>query len=222
MKNADEIIAAIQAGDAAKLQSLLQQDPASATARDAAGVSALMHTVYRRRDDLRDLLLATSPSLDVFEATALGRTGRLTELLSQEPALAKAWSADGFTPLHLAAFFNQETAARLLLQSGAEVAAVARNPMKVMPLHSAAAGRSLAVVRALVEHGALANARQEQGWTALHAAAQDGDKPMVELLLKHGADRALANDQGATALSVAREKGHTEIVNLLTTVGSAT
>ena len=63
-------------------------------------------------------------------------------------------------------------------------AAVANNPMQVTPLHSAAAARNLAIVRALLEHGAPVNARQQKGWTALHAAAQHGDKPMVEVAVE--------------------------------------
>jgi len=209
-------IAAIQSGDAAKLKALLDQDPASASARDRAGVSALMHALYRSRNDLRDLLLASGLQLDIFEAATLGRTDRLAELLRQDRNQANTWSGDGFTPLHLAAFFNQEPAARLLLENGANHDAVARNPMKVVPLHSAAAGRSLGVARALLEHGASPNPRQEQGWAPIHSAAQNGDKAMLELLLKHGADPRISNDQGTTALSLAQEKGHAEIIQLLT------
>ena len=37
------------------------------------------------------------------------------------PSSRRNWSADGFTPLHYAAFFGQEDAARILLERGAEV-----------------------------------------------------------------------------------------------------
>jgi uncharacterized protein len=213
MKN--EVLTAVQAGDAAKLKTLLERDPAAAAARDDNGVSALLHSVYRNRADIRDLLLGAHPALDVFEAAALGRTDRLAQLLEQDRTLVKSFSGDGFTPLHLAAFFQQEGTARLLLEKGADTAAVARNSMKVTPLNSAAAGRSLGVVRVLLDHGVDPNARQEQGWAAIHSAAQNGDVPMLELLLQRGANPRLANDQGATALSLAQEKGHTEIVRRL-------
>ena len=45
----------------------------------------------------------------------------MEELIDAEPELARNWSADGFTPLHYAAFFGQEDAARILLERGAEV-----------------------------------------------------------------------------------------------------
>jgi ankyrin repeat protein len=70
-------------------------------------------------------------------------------------------------------------------------------------------------VRALLEHGAPVNARQEKGWTALHAAAQHGDRAMVELLLKYGANPNAKNDEGHTPDQVANEKGHVEIAERL-------
>lgn len=210
-----EVINAVQAGDLEKLRALLAQAPSLASVRDANGVSAIMHALYRRRKDLLDMLLAAHPNLDIFEATSMGRNERVTELLRRDPHLAKAWSADGFTALHLAAFFAQEAIVVQLLQHGADASARARNPMKVMPLHSAAAAHNLAIVRTLLEHGAPPNARQERGWTAIHEAAQSGDQAMVKLLLTHGADRSPANDDGTTPLDLATKNGHTEVVKLL-------
>ena len=48
------------------------------------------------------------------KAAALREDGRLAELLAGDPGLARAWSADGFTALHYAAFFGGEAVARLL------------------------------------------------------------------------------------------------------------
>jgi uncharacterized protein len=103
----------------------------------------------------------------------------------------------------------------VLVEKGASVDAIASNPTKVMPLHSAASARNLDAVRLLLEHGASANARQQGGWAPIHAAAQNGDRALVELMLKHGADPKLANDAGQTPAAVAREKGHAEIAALL-------
>jgi uncharacterized protein len=207
----DPIIAAIQSGDKEKVRDLLAQDPSAAAARNEKGVSAIMLALYMRREEILELLQSASITLDIFEATSLGKTERIAELVKQDRSAANARSADGFTALHFAAFFGQEAAAHLLLENRAQPDAVANNPMKVMPLHSAAAGQNLAIVRDLLEHGAPAGAKQEAGWTALHEAAQSGDKQMVELLLKHGADPMAKNDQGITPAQLATEKGHTEL-----------
>jgi uncharacterized protein len=209
------IFAAIQAGEVDKLRGLVAEDSAAASARNEQGVSALMLALYMRRAEIAELLQSAQPDLDIFEAATLGKTERIDELIKQDRSLVNTRSGDGFTPLHLACFFGQESAAHLLLESGAQPDAVANNPMKVMPLHSAAAGHNVTIVRDLLEHGAPPNARQEAGWTALHEAAQSGDREMIEVLIKHGADPAAKNDKGVTAVQLASEKGHLELARRL-------
>ena len=205
----------LQAGDVDGLRRILQQEPAAPDSRDSTGVSLLMHSLYRGRPDLVELIARRKKALDIFEATALGSLDRLKQCLRDDPSLINSRSKDGFTALHFACFFGQPEAARLLIESGATVDAVAANPTKVMPLHSAASARNLEAARLLLEHRAPVNARQQAGWVPIHAAAQNGDRPMVELLLKHGADPKLANDDGKTPAMVAREKGHAELAALL-------
>ena len=211
----------LRTGDADGLRQILEQDPAASEARDAAGVSLLMHSLYRGRRDLAELIARKKKALDIFEATALGRLDRIKECLRDTSTIDShsidSRSKDGFTALHFACFFGQPEAARLLVESGATVDAVAANPTQVMPLHSAASARNLEAARLLLEHGAPANARQQGGWVPIHAAAQNGDGPMVELLLKHHADPKLANDEGKTPATVARKKGHEAIAALLET-----
>ena len=211
----EEVLVAIQQGDAARVRALLAEDSTLATARDGSGVSALMLAIYQQRKDLVDLVRARRTQFDIFEASALGRTDLVEDLLAQSPVLANAWSGDGFTPLHFAAFFGQDSVARILLEHHADPTAASRNAMKVTPLHSAAAGRHTAIVAALLNAGAPVNAKQQQGWTALHAAAQNGDQVMVDLLLKYGANPKARNDDGLTPEQLAHEKGHAEIAERL-------
>ena len=204
----------LRKGDADGVRRLLEEDPGTAEARDASGVSLLMHSLYRGRRDLTELIAAKKRALDIFEAAALGKLERLKDCAG-DIAAVNSRSNDGFTALHFACFFGQPGAARLLIEMGALVEAVASNPMKLMPLHSAASARNLEAARLLLEHGAPINARQQWGWAPIHAAAQNGDRAMVELLLKHGADPKLSNDEGKTPAMVAREKGHAELAALL-------
>ena len=210
-----EVVSAVQSGDVDKLRALLRGDPSLAAARDAGGISAIMYAYYCRQTSAADLLLSANASLDIFEATAAGKADRVSAILKADPDAAKSWSADGFTALHFAAFFNRLEIARDLIRHGADVAAVARNPMKVMPLHSAAAAHSGEVVHLLLENGAPSNVPQEGGWVPLHQAAQTGDMEMVKVLLEHGADPLLRNNDGKTAADMARAKGHEEIMKLL-------
>ncbi len=209
----------LQSGDLDGLRQLLEQDSAAAESRDAAGVSLLMHALYRGQRELAELIASKKKALDQFEAASLGRLDDLKKSIDEEIrrdlAAIDARSKDGFTALHFASYFGQPAAARMLIENGAAVDAVAANPTRVMPLHSAASARNLEAVRLLLEHGAPVNARQQSGWAAIHAAAQNGDRPMVELLLKNGADPKIANADAKTPADVARDKGHHEIAALL-------
>jgi uncharacterized protein len=210
-----DVIAAVQVGDAERIRSLLQNDPSFAAAKDANGVSALMFAFYYRRPEIADLLLATKPDLDIFEATAAGKADQVSQILKKDPDAAKRWSADGFTALHLAAFFGRPEIARILIRNAADVSATSRNSMKVAPLHSAAAAHSREIVRLLLENDAPADVRQEGGWTPLHEAAQIGDVEMTRDLLQHRADPQARSDDGKTPADMAAAKGHEEIVKLL-------
>ena len=145
-------------------------------------------------------LLDANPPLDVFDSAAVGRTRGLEELLEAEPALAKSWSADGFTALHLAAFFGEEDAGEDPARERCR--GESRRAPRDDPRRAAAqrrCGRPSGIVKLLLEHGAEANAAQDGGFTPLHSAAQNDDRESVEALLEAGADPfRLANDEGKT------------------------
>jgi len=154
-------------------------------------MSELLQAIYRGDQARADELLAADPELDVFEAAAVGRTERLSDLLDEDPSLANAWAEDGFQPLGLASFFGQVDAARYLVERGAKVNSASRNDFKVMPLHSAAATGEPDVryelAKLLLEHGADPNARQQDDFTPLMAADQHEDEQLRALLVEHGA-----------------------------------
>jgi ankyrin repeat protein len=178
---------AIEAGNVDEVRSIVARDPASAASRGETGVSAVLWARYRGQTEIVDALLAADPVLDIFDAAALGHLSRLAELVAADPDQADAWSSDGFTPVGLAAFFGHPESVRFLLEHGADVQAVARNPMRVQPLHAATAARSVESVRLILEAGADPDAEQQEGWTALMVARQHDDTEIVDLLLAHGA-----------------------------------
>ena len=212
-----ELFAAVAAGDRATVERLVAADPALIQARNETGVSPIVWARYTNQPEIADLLADRAPSLDLFEAAATGRADWVRELLDRQSAKPDDVSPDGFTALHLAAFFGHPAVAALLLERGAPVDCVATNDMSVVPLHSAVAGRHDAVVRLLVESGADVHARQEGGWTAIHAAAQHGDEATVDLLIAHGADPNPCTEDGATAADLAAAGGYAELAERLRT-----
>jgi uncharacterized protein len=165
-------------------------------------------------------LVAADPSVEIFAAAIQGDTVRIEALLAGNRSLVSAMSSDGWTPLHLAAFFGKSEAARLLLNKGAEVNARSANAMENMPLHAAAAGRHADVVKLLIERGASANARQHGGWTPLHSAAQSGDLEIARTLVDAGADVQTRADNNQTALDLALTKAQQAMVDYLEANGA--
>jgi ankyrin repeat protein len=150
-------------------------------------LSAVLFAKYRWEHGIADALVDAGADLDVLDAAALGDTARLQELLAANPALVAVRSPDGFTALHYAAYFADGPTVSVLLEAGADPSAVADNPMRVQPLHSAAASGNLEGAQLLLAAGADPNAEQQDGFLPLDAAAQNGDEPMQELLREHGA-----------------------------------
>jgi uncharacterized protein len=206
---------AIRAGDRDKVNAMLAADPTLLSAKDEKGNSAFVAAKYAHRSDIAVLLVELGIELDFFAATMAGAGDRVKQLIDAEPTLVTSYSHDGWTPLHLAAFFAQPSIVDALLANGADVNARARNATNNMPLHAATTGRNMAAVQALVEHGADVNARQEGGWTPLHSAALNGDVEMARFLISHGADVQARASNNQNALDLALTKGHQAMVNLL-------
>ena len=210
--SAMEAFAAVRSDDVAKLRQLLDAEPATAANRDAGGLSLLMTALYHHHRDQAELIRSHLPALDVFEAAAYGDALQLVDVLRTRPEQARAWSADGFTALHLAAFFDHAQAVRCLLEAGADPNAVSRNAMRVAPLHSAATRPgSLEMVGLLLDAGANPNARQRDDFTPLMEAAQNGDAAMARLLLDRGAEPFEKTSDGQTAAAIAVRHGHAEL-----------
>jgi uncharacterized protein len=163
------------------LPARLEADPALASARDEQGVSALLLAIYHRRPDARDALLAAGAPVGPLEAAALGDVEKL------RTADLSTRGGDGFTPLHLAAFFGGADAVKAILARGVDANADNDNTFKVHPIHSAAAVGDHEAVKALLEAGADPNVEQQGGHTPLDAAIHNQDAALEALLREHGA-----------------------------------
>jgi ankyrin repeat protein len=187
-------------------------EPRSVTMAD---VSPILRALYDGDQARLQELLAGDPDLDVFEAAALGRVERVEALIAARPDLVDDRTPDGFTALHLAAFFDHPGVVAALLARGADPGARAENEMAVEPLHSAAARSARAVAAQLLDAGADVNAQQHGGFTPLAAAAQNGDDALADLLVSRGADTRLSDEQGRDPEEHARRAGHDQLADRL-------
>lgn len=115
-------------------------------------------------------------------------------------------SKSGFTPLHIASHYGNESIANLLIQKGADVNYVAKH--NISPLHVAAKWGKANMVAVLLDKGANIEAKTRDGLTPLHCAARSGHEHVVDTLLERGGPIS------------SRTKVCTELGDYLTTQGA--
>jgi len=211
--NAAAFIDAIKAGEFERVKAMVSADPTIIDARSRTGESAILTAVYHRQKEIVNLLVARGAPLTIFEACAAGELERVERLVNA--GTINEYSADGWTPLHLAAFFGHTKVAEHLLSHDADVTARSRNPNGNTPLHAALAGNHKFVAGLLIGRGADVNAPDAAGWRPLHLAAANNNLDAIKALIAQGADVTAANGEGKTPLSLAQEKNHREAVAFL-------
>jgi ankyrin repeat protein len=214
-------IDAIKAGEFERVKAMVSAEPTLIDARSRSGDSAILTAVYHRQKEIVNLLVARGASLSIFEACAAGELDRVERLLHDDadgtpgsPGV-NDYSPDGWTPLHLAAFFGHAKIAELLLAHDADVTARTRSGNGNTALHASLAGNHKFVAALLIGHGADVNAPDAQGWRPLHLAAANNNMDAIKALIAQGADVQSDNGEDKTALTLATEKNYREAAALL-------
>lgn len=177
---------------------------------DENGSSGLMNIAYSGLNDAFAKAKEIKKTFSFIEAIVCGKKDMVNELVND--SIVNTHSQDGFTPLSLAAFFNQTEIAKLLVAKGGDPNIGAVNPTKVNVLHSAVARENYDLCKLLLAKGADVNSLQMQSVTPLHSAVHRGNLKLVKLLMEKGANITLEMDNGDTALSIAKREEHEDIL----------
>lgn len=181
----DDFFIAIRRDDAGTIERLLRRGFDPNT-RDANGLPPLVMAIREGSNRAIDALLA-APKIDV-------------ELRNPKDE----------SPLMLASIKGQLPLAQRLIARGADV-----NKTGWTPLHYAASGGQVPLIRLLLENHAYIDAESPNGTTPLMMAAQYGTANAVRLLLEEGADPTLRNQRNFSALDFAHNSDRPEIMDLI-------
>lgn len=207
----ETLLNAIRGRDQVAIERILRDDPTLATSRAASGESLVLHACYVGASDLASMFLR-GRALDACEAAALGDVDALRAAIENDDDARVRRSSDGWTPLHLAAFFGRVDAVALLIDLGAPLDAHSTNATRNTPLHAALAGATNAtIVRRLIFAGADIEARGAHNITPLHLAASRGDTALCELLIHRGAEVHAKMEDNTTPAMLATARGHAEL-----------
>ena len=119
-------------------------------------------------------------------------------------------TAQDESPLMLAALRGHLELCQKLIARDADV-----NKPGWTPLHYAASGGHVAIVRLLLDNYAYIDAAAPNGSTPLMMASKYGTDETVKMLLDAGADAALKNLQGLTAIDFAKQVQRDDIVQII-------
>lgn len=205
----------IESGDAFAMDNLLHNNPSLSKQKTSHEISPLLLACYYHKPQIIKVLLKHIPSVDVYEAAAVGLMKELGELVDTEPTLLSSYSDHGFTALGIACHFGNEDIVRQLLLKGANPNQTSNNGYQVNPLYTAIHSGFDGIAKLLIEAGAEVNIVQSGNLTPLHAAAENGNIEMLIILLENGASVHIKNENGQTPSDMAAAKGHHEIAKIL-------
>nr|WP_295769612.1 ankyrin repeat domain-containing protein [Rhodoferax sp.] len=181
----DDFFAALRRDDAAAVRTLLKRGFDPNTV-DSKGNPAL-------------IVALREPSLNVA-----------TVLLESPLTQVEVRTAQDESALMLAALKGYLDICKLLVTRDADV-----NKPGWAPLHYAATGGHVAVMRLLLDTHAYIDAASPNGSTPLMMAARYGTNDAVKLLIDAGADPTLKNAKGLTAIDFARQVQRDDTVLLI-------
>lgn len=176
-------------------------------ARRFGAISIMRFAVTKNDLAYVETLLKHGADPNVRDNVAGGRTWDVTPLheaatfgfdeiaaaLIRHGAMVNAMDSRGNTPL-LRAADQHAGVVQILLDAKADP--MQQNRLGWTPLHEAASGGQLSIVKALIDHDVKIDAQDSQGNTPLYRAAATGHVYVVELLLRAGADTEIEGFHG--------------------------
>lgn len=223
--DATPLIKAAIKGDGKEVEKLLQEN-IPINGRDSDQRTALMGAAYYGQNAVCVRLLAAGANIGLKDhkgynaldfAAARGLVETVKLLLKHSNYTDKKHHVE-YAMLMQAAFAGDT---RLLPKGKNKLPSISNfSPEGKSPLHVAASGGSVDMVRELIMRGAKVNLATVEGRTPLHWAAWSNKPFIISLLLENGAAIDADDVSGITPLMLAAKQGNRETVMLLIEKGA--
>jgi len=190
--------------------------------KDEAGNTALLLATQNGHHQVCEALLKAGANPAVNDLlgnnalhTAVEKGNiRVVQLLSAYKGLLDSKSHQGSVPLILAAMEGYSEICETLLAAGANPSATDEDGRNCV--HAAVKAGSVVIIRLLLVHKQLLDAKDKLGWTPLLYAAGAGNEEVFELLLKSGANPLTTiSEDGFSVMHSAAGFGKTKIIKTL-------
>jgi len=226
-----DIFQAAREGKLENVEALLKDNPAWLNQTNQFGQTLLWTAASSRRTNVVDFLVQQGARWDELSATAANRADELRAMLKLKSSIAT-----NNMLLHIAAGYNADLTAELLLSAGANKNA--SDQYGISPLGTALLGNSMTAAKVFRKHGAienifdavylnnletgrklltedeaLARSTNHMRMTLVEIAAALGHEDMLKLLLNTGA--SLGPSGGTTPLHLAAEFNRSNVVESL-------
>uniref|UniRef100_A0A671R2J8 Ankyrin-1-like n=1 Tax=Sinocyclocheilus anshuiensis TaxID=1608454 RepID=A0A671R2J8_9TELE len=149
---------------------------------------------------------------------------RTAAVLLQNDPNPDVLSKTGFTPLHIAAHYENLNVAQLLLNRGADVNFMPKvfkyKLDELTPLHCAARNGHVRIIEILLDQGAPIQAKTKNGLSPIHMAAQGDHLECIRQLLQYNAEIDDITLDHLTPLHVAAHCGHHRMAKVLLDKGA--
>lgn len=196
-------------------QNLIKTHPELLEVQNEQGQSGFMLIAYSGLSSVFEKAVALKKNYTLAEAIVSGQGALVKQQLTEAPAAINSYIGGGFTPIALAAFFNQNKLVQSFLESGADPNLSANNASKVNALHAAVAKENLEICAMLLANTADPDAAQMQNVRPLHSAVHRGNLALVKLLVENGASVDRKMDNGDRPIDIAQREGHERIATYL-------
>ena len=150
--------------------------------------------------------------LDVFDIARKGTIEQAKEKLRENPNAFNVVNNEGYSPLTLACYRENNEVAKLLIEKGSDINGISKMGTSLM---AAIVKGNNEMVKLFIDKKANLESTDSNGITALIYAVQFQNKVALKLLIDNKADKTHKDKAGKTAFEYAVFAGNEEIINLL-------